>query len=67
MPKKATRSAEKPIRYRKIREDALIKSAETTIAKDYGLPEGCIRLILPSGRKARSDKTIASLRKDWGD
>ena len=37
------------------------------IARDFGLPAGSIRLILPNGRKARRDKDVAGLRKDWGE
>lgn len=65
MPKKKTKTEETPIRYRKLRDDASVGSAEKTIADDYGLPPDCIRLVLPSGRKARADKTVAALRKDW--
>jgi hypothetical protein len=67
MPKKPIKAAETPIRYRKLRDDAKIAAAEKTIASDYGLPIGCIRLVLPNGRKARSDKTISGLRIDWGE
>ena len=66
MAKKQARTAETPIRYRSLRDDASIAAAEATIAREYNLPVGSIRLILPSGRKARTDKTVAGLRKDWG-
>ena len=55
------------VRYRKLRDDASVGSAERTIARDFGLPAGSIRLILPNGRKARRDKDVAGLRKDWGE
>ena len=53
------------LRYRRLRDDASIASAEKSIAREFGLPPGSIRLVLPNGRKARSDKDIAGLRKDW--
>jgi hypothetical protein len=65
MRQKNSRTKAMPVRYCKLRDDASIASAERTIAKDFGLPAGCIRLILPNGRKARSDKDVAGLRKDW--
>lgn len=67
MARTKTKTPETAIRYRKLRDDASIAAAQATIAHDYGLPDGCIRLVLPNGRKARSDKTIAGLRRDWGE
>ncbi len=31
-----------------------------------GLPPGAVVFVLPSGRRARSDKKLGSLRDDWG-
>lgn len=67
MAKKATKHTEKPSRYRALRDDASIAAAQLKIARVFNLPDGCIRLVLPSGRKARSDKTVEGLRKDWGE
>lgn len=44
---------------RKLRSDCRVGTAE----KKLGLPYGSIRN--PSGRDARSDKTIGSLRRDF--
>ena len=33
--------------------------------KDLGLPEGAVMLSLPTGRRARGDKTIGKLRDAW--
>ena len=55
----------KPLRSRAFREDSSIRTAERTIARKMGLPEGSVRLVLPSKRKARSDSTVANLRQSW--
>ena len=55
----------KAIRKQVIRIDASVGTAEATIAKEYGLPQGCVRLVLPNGKKARTDKIIKSFLKDW--
>ncbi len=65
MKLKNSRSKSMPVRYRRLRDDASIGSAERTIARDFGLPAGSIRLVLPNGRKARRDKDVAGLRRDW--
>ena len=49
-----------------LRRDATIRSAEREIARVFGIPDRCIRLVNKSGRKARSDKSIRSLLHDWG-
>ena len=55
----------KPKRYRVARRDARVGTITSRIEKDYGLPEGSVRLILPNGRKARVDGRIASLLRNW--
>ncbi|MDM7987339.1 MAG: hypothetical protein QUS13_08405 [Smithella sp.] len=55
----------KAIRKQVIRVDAFIKTAERKIALEYGLPIGCVRLVLPNGKKARTDKKIKNFLKDW--
>ena len=65
MPK--TKRKNVPRRFRNLRDDATVESAVRTIARDYGLPEESVVLVLPSGRKARSDKAIGALRRDWSD
>jgi hypothetical protein len=49
-----------------IRRDATISRAEHEIERVFGLPHGSVRLVLPSGRKARTDKLVGSLLRDWG-
>ena len=49
-----------------LRRDCRIESAEKKIADVFGLPPGCIRLINPGGRRARSDKHVDGLLRDWG-
>lgn len=48
-----------------IRSDASIGRAQLEIERVFGLPSGSIRLVLPDGRKARSDKRIGALLNDW--
>jgi hypothetical protein len=55
-----------PTRYKVARSDASVGSIERTLERLSGLPRGSVHLRLPSNRKARSDKTIASLLRDWG-
>ena len=64
-PKKATRRIQKPVRVRSARDDASVKSIAKRIEKDYGLPDGSVRIENPTGKKARSDGTVGSLRKRW--
>ena len=66
MAAKKTGKAEVPRRYRGIRQDTTIKRAESEAARILNLPPGCVRFVLPSGRKARTDKSIKAFLKDWG-
>lgn len=58
-------ASEKPKRYRVARSDASIESILKKTERDYGLPEGSVKLIYPSGRKARSDAAVGTLLKQW--
>lgn len=49
-----------------LREDASVGAGEKTIARVFGLPKQSVRLVLPSGRAARSDKRIGRLLREWG-
>ena len=42
-------------------------ASRTVFEHDYKLPEGSIRLVLPSGYTAHSDGKIANLLKKWGE
>lgn len=48
-----------------LRTDSTIGHAEKEIARVFALPEGCVRLVNPNGRKARSDKLVGALLYDW--
>ncbi len=62
--KKAKRSV-KPRRSYDLRSDATVETGQHSIEKTFGLPRGCVRLLLPSKRPARSDKSIGALLTDW--
>lgn len=42
-------------RYRSARIDGRVGKLEARIAKDYGLPYGCVLIVGPSGKDKRSD------------
>jgi hypothetical protein len=42
----------KPIRQRKAKADGSVGTLQRTLEKDFGLPSGSIKIVLPSGRKA---------------
>ncbi len=48
-----------------LRSDASVEAGEKTIERVFGLPKGSVRLVLPGGRDARSDKKIRALLRDW--
>ena len=54
-----------PTRYKVLRIDAYIETAQKTIEEKFGLPSGAVKLIYPSGRKARADSTIGALLNHW--
>jgi hypothetical protein len=49
-----------------LRSDASVGTGEKKMEKVFGLPDGSVQLMLPSGRRARSDKKIKMLLKEWG-
>jgi hypothetical protein len=56
----------KDLRLRKVRSDFRVGRAEVWLAAILDLPAGAVKLMLPGGtRRARSNKTIGSLRSDW--
>ena len=57
--------AQTPTRYRKARSDATIESIQRTLEDKFGLPSGSVKLVYPSGRKARADATVGSLVVHW--
>ena len=48
-----------------LRIDCTIQSAEAEIVRVFDLPQGSVRLVNPDGRKARGDKLVRALLKDW--
>lgn len=54
-----------PNRYRESRSDASVKATQQAAEKALGLPKGSVKIVLPSGRKAREDGTIQSLRNNY--
>lgn len=52
-------------RPRAIRKDATVGSTARIIEENFSLPEGCVQLCLPTGKKARRDKKIEALLRDW--
>lgn len=57
---------QEPRRYRDARDDATVGSIERSIERDYGLPKNSIVIVKPDGKDVRSDKTIGSLRHEYG-
>lgn len=55
---KQRKRRDKPSRYRKARDDATIGSITKNAEKLFGLPKGSVKLVYPSGRKARTDSTV---------
>lgn len=65
--KRHAKTKERPARRRQVvRRDATVGAAEREIERVFGLPRGCVRLVLPAGRKARTDKHVGALLADWG-
>ena len=64
-PAKAVKRVSKPIRQRKAKADGSVGTLQKTIEKNYGLPAGSIKVVYPSGRKARIDADVGALRAHW--
>ena len=52
-------------RGRAIRTDATVATALREIQNHFDLPDGAVQINLPDGRKARRDKRISALLRDW--
>ncbi len=63
--KKPAKRVGKPIRQRKAKADGSVGTLQKTIEKNYGLPAGSIKIVYPSGRKARIDADVGALRTHW--
>ncbi len=49
-----------------LRRDATVGTGLREVERVFGLPKGCVIFQLPSGKRARADKLIGALLKDWG-
>ncbi len=65
MAKKPAPKTYTPKRTFSLRRDSSVGSATREIERVFGLPEGCVSLHLPSGRRARSDKSIGALLSEF--
>ena len=55
----------RPLRSRAAKADGAIDRLARKLENDLKLPPGSLKLVLPSGRKARSTASIESLRNAW--
>ncbi len=55
----------KAIRYTRLHDDGSLANAQKTIEEKLKLPKGSVRLVYPSGRRARSDSTVGKLKRRW--
>lgn len=62
---KVVKRVGKPIRQRKAKADGSVGTLQKTIEGNYGLPAGSIKIVYPSGRKARVDADVGALRTHW--
>jgi hypothetical protein len=67
MPRRSTKKVFPAVRKFAARRDAAVGSIAYRIERAFGLPQGSVRLQLPSGRRARSDKSIGALLDDWSE
>jgi len=66
MPKRArSKRTQNPIRFRRVRRDGTIGSLVKTWERKLGLPQGCIKIVGPTGKKLRSDATVTALKRLW--
>ena len=64
--KRKTKQKQFPARRKfSLRRDASVGAGQREIERVFGLPEGSVRLHLPSGRPARADKSAGALLADW--
>jgi hypothetical protein len=52
-------------RYRKAKSDGSVGTLQKTIEKQLELPAGSVKIVYPSGRKARIDADVGALRAHW--
>ena len=54
------------IQRRAVRSDCKLDRLMDRMANEYGLPREALKIVLPGGRKARKDKRLGELRRDYG-
>ena len=54
-------------REKSLRNDSSLANAAKQIETHFNLPEGCIRIVKPNGRKMRCDATVKALREEWDE
>ena len=51
-----------------IRGDALVRNVKSRIEREYGLPQGSVKLVYPGKTRAvRKDVKISTVREKWGE
>jgi hypothetical protein len=66
MSKKADdRQADKARRFRSVRIDCKVGALESEIAKVFGLPRGCVKIVGRDGKGKRSEATVNNLLAEW--
>ena len=63
--KKPAKRVAKVVRARKAKADGSVGTLQKTIEKTFGLPADSIKIVYPSGRKARVDADVGALRAHW--
>ena len=64
-PGRPKRHIDTPRRFRAARTDAKGGTIIRKIEREYDFPPGSVLIILPNGRKARSDGSVKSLLDAW--
>jgi hypothetical protein len=54
-----------PSRTRRARETATLGPLQRKVEDMLGIPHGSVRFEFPSGRKARIDSKVGTLRSSW--
>ena len=63
---KIEQKVQKKLRRRPIRGDARVKNVKSRIEREYGLPQGSVKLVYPgSTRAVRADVKISRVRQRW--
>ena len=55
-----------PVSRRIVRADCKLDRLVERMASEYGVPRDALKVVLPGGRKARKDKCLGELRREYG-